>query len=72
MENENVTTKIDTEAELKAQVEELKEELKQAKEKNEDQRRVIDGLNNELERRNGMIDGLKFAIRCNGVSGAEV
>lgn len=72
MENENTTTKIDTEAELKAQVAKLQEELEQAKEKNEDQRHVIDGLNSELARKNGMVEGLKFTIRCNGVSGGEV
>lgn len=66
------TTKIDTEAELRAQVAKLQEELAEAKEKNEAQRRMINGLNNELERKNGMVDGLKFAIRCNGVSGGEV
>lgn len=72
MENENTTTKIDTEAELKMQVAKLQEELEQAKEKNEDQRHVIDGLNSELARKTGMVEGLKFAIRCNGVSGGEV
>lgn len=72
MENENATTKIDTEAELKAQVAKLQEELEQAKEKNEDQRHVIDGLNSELARKIGMIEGLKFAVRCNGISGGEV
>ena len=29
-------------------------------------------LNAEIRQLNGVIDGLKFAIRCNGVSGGEV
>lgn len=29
-------------------------------------------LKSEIERLRGVIDGLKFAIRCDGVSGAEV
>jgi len=29
-------------------------------------------LNAEIKRLNGVIEGLKFAIRCNGVSGGEV
>ena len=29
-------------------------------------------LNAEIRQLNGVIEGLKFAIRCNGVSGGEV
>ena len=28
--------------------------------------------NNEMAYLRGMVDGLKYSIRCNGVSGAEV
>ncbi len=43
---------------------ELREKLKQA----EDERLV----NTELSFRQGIINGLKYAIRCNGVSGGDI
>ena len=33
---------------------------------------TIKHLEVKVERLNGVIDGLKFAVRCNGVSGGEV
>lgn len=38
----------------------------------EKMRREIFSLERQLAYKDGMIDGLKFAIRCNGVSGGEV
>lgn len=67
-----ITGETEGEDDLQAQVEKLQEELERAKEKNKGQRHVIDGLKSELARKNGMVEGLKFAIRCNGVSGGEV
>ena len=53
--------KIETEQrEMMAKIEYLTEALK-------DKQTEI-----ELARLRGMIEGLKYAIRCNGVSGAEV
>lgn len=53
--------KIETEQrEMMAKIEYLNEALK-------DKQTEI-----ELARLRGMIEGLKYAIRCNGVSGAEV
>ena len=48
-----------------AAVKELLEENERLKVENA----CLTGHNNRL---NGMVDGLKFAIRCNGVSGGEV
>lgn len=54
----------ETNAELK---EKLKHEIKRNQEA-EDARRV----NAELSFRQGVINGLKYAIRCNGVSGGDI
>lgn len=57
--------------ELQSELEAYKTAMKdlEAKfEKAEDERRV----NAELSFRQGIIDGLKYAMRCNGVSGGEV
>lgn len=60
-ENKNATTKIDTEA-----------KLKELEEKVEEQERLIRELDRMNTQKDGEIRGLKFAIRCNGVSGGEV
>lgn len=62
------TTKIDTEAELKAQAARLRE----LEEKANEQERLIRELERMNTQKEGEIRGLKFAIRCNGVSGGEV
>lgn len=49
-----------------------KGELEQAKEENECLKNILDSRELELARQTGLIDGLKFALRCNGVSGGEV
>lgn len=54
--------------------EKLKAELVEARLAVEHNRRVAEEnqLKCELQYRDGIIYGLKYAIRCNGVSGAEV
>lgn len=66
MENEK-TTKIDTETEP-----DYKEELEVARRKIQEKDEIIKGLERILASKDGMIDGLKFALRCNGISGGEV
>lgn len=39
---------------------------------NAEQKKRLEELESMLAYKNGLIDGLKFAIRCDGVSGAEV
>lgn len=39
---------------------------------NEELKAHVSYLQEQLARANGMIDGLKFALRCDGVSGGEV
>lgn len=48
------------EEELAYEVKDLREELRRAR------------IDAELRYRDGIIVGLKYAIRCNGISGAEV
>ena len=60
-ENNNTTTKIDTEA-----------KLQELEEKVQEQERLIRELERMNTQKDGEIRGLKFAIRCNGVSGGEV
>lgn len=52
-----------------AQVKELMAKIEYLGTKHEEQ---IRELNAEIRQLNGVIEGLKFAIRCNGVSGGEV
>lgn len=49
---------------VNAEVGELKKELENLK-------RTNTWMRDEMSYQKGMIEGLKFAIRCNGVSGAE-
>lgn len=47
-------------------------ELENAKLENAQHMKTIETLRKELARACGTIEGLKFALRCNGVSGGEV
>ena len=47
-------------------------ELDTAREKIREQENDINSLKADLAHKTGMIEGLKYAIRCNGVSGREV
>lgn len=49
-----------------------KEELEVARRKIQEKDEIIKGLERVLASKDGMIEGLKFAIRCDGVSGADV
>lgn len=68
MENENTTVKIDTEAELRK----LQAKLDEANEYIDELNQKLQTARTELAVMRGMVDGLKFAMRCNGVSGGEV
>lgn len=61
-------------AELEKENKELKAKLKEMHLAFEHSRQVAneEQLKQELRYRDGMIAGLKYAIRCNGVSGGEV
>ena len=50
----------------------LRRELELFKDKYEKLEKSTDWMKDEMSYDKGMIEGLKFAIRCNGVSGAEV
>ena len=47
-------------------------ELEKAQAQIKDLEGHIEYLNRQNERLRGEIEGLRFAVRCNGVSGAEV
>lgn len=57
---------------LRAENEKLREKVAQAETKIHESECYIRRLQGELAEKIGMIDGLKFAIRCDGVSGADV
>lgn len=59
---------------LRAENEKLKEELEEARLAVEHNRHVAEEnqLKYELHYRDGVIYGMKYALRCNGVSGGEV
>lgn len=61
-------------AELEAECKELKAKLHEMSLAVEHNRQVAneEQMKGELRYRDGMIAGLKYAIRCNGVSGGEV
>lgn len=61
-------------AELEAKCRDLAEELRKANLAVEHNRHLADEeqLRGELRYRDGVIHGLKYAMRCNGVSGGEV
>lgn len=71
-ENRNATATIDTEAELKEQVAKLQANLDEANEYIDELNQKLQTARTELAVMRGMVDGLKFAMRCNGVSGGEV
>ena len=56
-------------AEMTMTVEQM---LSESKMKEKEYAERIKYLEAKVERLNGIIDGLKFAVRCNGVSGGEV
>ena len=58
--------------ELKAHIHNLEEQNKELEEQKRELKASRDFLNLEATRLRGRISGLEFAIRCNGVSGAEV
>ena len=60
--------------ELRAENEKLKAELEEARLAVEHNRHVAEEtqLKNELRYRDGVIYGMKYALKCNGVSGGEV
>lgn len=64
--------KMDNEKTTKIEEACVEIQLKEAKEKIEEQERYIRRQELELAQKIGMIDGLKFAIRCDGISGADV
>lgn len=64
--SENVM--VDVNAEMDA----LRRELDELRHKYEKLKNNARWLSDERLRQEGMIEGLKFAISCNGVSGAEV
>lgn len=72
MANEDVIS--DTLMKLEAECRDLKEKLHEADLAIEHNRKIADEeqLRGELRYRDGVINGLKFAIKCNGVSGGEV
>ncbi len=61
-------------AKLEVECKELNEKLQEMNLAVEHNRQVAneEQLKKELRYRDGMIAGLKYAIRCNGVSGGEV
>lgn len=61
-------------AKLEAECKELKAKLHEMELAVEHNRKMVDEeqLKKELRYRDGMIAGLKYAIRCNGVSGGDV
>ena len=71
---EQLNNRIDYIAELEAKCKDLTGKLQEANLAVEHYRRLADDeqYKVELRYRDGMIAGLKYAIRCNGVSGGEV
>lgn len=68
---ETVQTITGEDDDLLEKIERLKAELDETRKKANAERR--DAYNTaEIRFRDGMIEGLKFATRCNGVSGGEV
>lgn len=57
---------------LRAELEELRKKVTHAEETIHESECYIRRLQGELAEKTGMINGLKFAIRCDGVSGADV
>ena len=62
------------EEQLLLKIESLQRELEEARVAVEHNRHVVseEQLKNELMYRDGVIYGMKYALKCNGISGAEV
>lgn len=58
--------------EMTMTVEQMLSESKSYQMQAEEYMEHIKCLEAKIERLNGVIEGLKFAVRCNGVSGGEV
>ena len=71
---EQLKNRLDYIAELEAKCRDLTKKLHEAELAIEHNRHVADEeqRKSELRYRDGMIAGLKYAIRCNGVSGGDV
>lgn len=62
----------DENTEMTTTVEQMLSESKSYQMQAEEYLEHIKCLEAKIERLNGVIEGLKFAVRCNGVSGGEV
>lgn len=71
---DQLNERIEYIAVLEAKCKDLTDKLHEANLAVEHNRKVAEEerLKHELYRRDGMIEGLKYAIRCNGVSGGEI
>lgn len=71
---DQLNNRLDYISELEAKCRDLEEELRKADFAVGLNRKVADEeqLRSALRYRDGVIHGLKYAIRCNGVSGGEV
>lgn len=71
---DQLNNRLDYISELEAKCRDLAEELRKANLAVEHYQHVADEekLRGELRYREGVIYGLKYAMRCNGVSGGEV
>ena len=71
---DQLNNRLDYISELEAKCRDLEEELRKANLAVEHNRHLADEeqLRGALRYRDGVIHGLKYAIRCNGVSGGEV
>lgn len=58
--------------EYEHKIEELNKQIEELQRTVKDSDRRIDYMAKVIARLKGYIDGLKFSIRCNGVSGGEV
>lgn len=63
---------MDKNTEMTMTVEQMLSESKSYQMQAEEYLEHIKCLEAKIERLNGVIEGLKFAVRCNGVSGGEV
>ena len=71
---EQLNNRLDYIAELEAKCRELSEKLREAELAVEHYRELADEKQHkgDLRYRDGVIYGLKYALRCNGVSGGEM
>ncbi len=64
--------RVNKNTEMTMTVEQMLSESKSYQMQAEEYLEHIKCLEAKIERLNGVIEGLKFAVRCNGVSGGEV